>query len=196
MTSLNWWSARAPPIGPVTAPSPPARIWCRPSPPFGSGFRTFVTGLTHNEEGLPRASSAAVHDQLVRRLAAKLTNHLDLITRYEEFYADDCEIAIVAYGITARTCRDVVEEAWRRGIKAGLLRLISIWPFPEHIVARWAERVRVMLVPEMNLGQIVHPIREAAAGRCVVKPYARIGGELHTPAELLEALEALQWQPA
>lgn len=167
-----------------------------PFAPFGSGFRTFVTGLTHNEEGLPRASSAAVHDQLVRRLAAKITNHLELITRYEEFYADDCEIAVVAYGITARTCRDVVEEARRRGIKAGLLRLISIWPFPEHIVARWAERVRAMLVPEMNLGQIVHPIREAVAGRCVVKPYARIGGELHTPAELLEALEALQWQPA
>lgn len=165
-----------------------------PFAPFGAGFRVYVTGLTHNEQGLPRASSAAVHDQLVRRLAAKITTNAHLITRYEELYADDCDIAIVAYGITARTCRDVVEEARRRGVKAGLLRLISIWPFPEEVVARWAARVRAMLVPEMNLGQIVHPIREAVAGRCPVVLHSRIGGELHTPDELLEALEALARQ--
>lgn len=165
-----------------------------PFAPFGAGFRVYVTGLTHNEQGLPRASSAAVHDQLVRRLAAKITTNAHLITRYEELYADDCDVAIVAYGITARTCRDVVEEARRRGVKAGLLRLISIWPFPEEVVARWAARVRAMLVPEMNLGQIVHPIREAVAGRCPVVLHSRIGGELHTPDELLEALEALARQ--
>ncbi len=167
-----------------------------PFAPFGSGFRTYVTGLTHNEQGLPRASSAAIHDQLVRRLAAKITDHSELITRYEEFYPDDCDIAVIAYGITARTCQDVVEEARRRGIKAGLLRLISIWPFPEAVVARWAARARALLVPEMNLGQIVHPIREAVAGRCPVVLHSRIGGELHSPAELLSALEELSWQQA
>jgi 2-oxoglutarate/2-oxoacid ferredoxin oxidoreductase subunit alpha len=159
--------------------------------PFGTGFRTYVTGLTHNEQGLPRASSATIHDRLVRRLAAKITTHTEAITRYEEFYADDCDVAIIAYGITARACRDVVEEGRRRGIRVGLLRLISIWPFPEAVVTRWAARVQAILVPEMNLGQIVHPIREAVAGRCPVTLLSRIGGELHSPAELLAALEEL-----
>ncbi|NNJ11119.1 2-oxoacid:acceptor oxidoreductase subunit alpha [Chloroflexales bacterium ZM16-3] len=163
--------------------------------PFGSGYRTYVTGLTHNEQGLPRTSSPAIHDKLVRRLAAKINDHTDDIVRYEEFYADDCDVAIVAYGITARTCRDVVEEARGRGIKAGLLRLITIWPFPEALVARWAERVRAILVPEMNMGQIYHPIREAVEGRCAVRLLAKIGGELHTPTELLDALEELSCQP-
>lgn len=156
--------------------------------PFGAGFRTYVTGLTHNEQGLPRASSAAIHDRLVRRLAAKITSHADTITRYEALHTEDCEIAFIAYGITARTCRDVVAEGRRRGVKVGMLRLISIWPFPEQIVAQLAEQARAILVPEMNLGQIVHPIREAVAGRCPVTLLARIGGELHSPEELLEAL--------
>jgi 2-oxoglutarate ferredoxin oxidoreductase subunit alpha len=163
--------------------------------PFGAGYRTYVTGLTHDERGLPKASSAAIHDRLVRRLAAKITSHTDDITRYEAFHLDDCEVAIVAYGVTARTCRDVVEEGRRRGVKVGMLRLISIWPFPEAVVARLAARVGAILVPEMNLGQLVHPIREAVAGRCPVTLLSRIGGELHTPGELLAALEDLQCHP-
>lgn len=160
--------------------------------PFGSGYHTYVTGLTHNEDGLPRASSAQVHDQLVRRLSNKiLLNKADII-QYEELYPDDCDIAIVTYGITAGACRDAVTEARRRGIKVGMLRLLTIWPFAEEIVARWARQVQVMLVPEMNLGQMVHPIREAAFGECVVQLLSKIGGELHTPADILEALEKIQ----
>ncbi len=165
-----------------------------PFAPFGAGLRTYVTGLTHNEQGLPRSSSAAIHDRLVRRLAAKITSHLEAITRYEEFYLEDAEFLIIAYGITARTCRDVVEAARERGLAVGMLRLISIWPFPEALVARWAAQARAILVPEMNLGQIVHPIREAVAGQCPVVLLSRIGGELHTPAELLAALEELPCQ--
>ncbi len=176
-------------------PFQPGESLVPPFAPFGAGYRSYVTGLTHNEQGLPRTSSAAIHDQLVRRLADKINMHTDQIVRYEELYADDCDLAIVAYGITARTCRDVVEEGRRRGIKVGLLRLITVWPFPEELVARWAARVGAMLVPEMNLGQIVHPIREAVAGRCPVRLLARIGGELHSPDELLEALEELRCQP-
>ncbi|PDW03049.1 2-oxoacid:acceptor oxidoreductase subunit alpha [Candidatus Viridilinea mediisalina] len=162
--------------------------------PFGSGHRTYVTGLTHNEQGLPRSSSAEIHDKLVRRLADKINNHRDQIIRYEEFYADDCDIAIITYGITARTCRDVVEQARSKGIKVGMLRLITIWPFPDDTVARWSECVQAILVPEMNLGQMIHPIREAVAGRCKVAPLFRIGGEIHTPVEILTALEELQCQ--
>ncbi|WP_205703868.1 2-oxoacid:acceptor oxidoreductase subunit alpha [Candidatus Chloroploca sp. Khr17] len=165
-----------------------------PFAPFGAGFRTYVTGLTHNEAGLPRSASAPIHDQLVRRLADKILRNTDQIIRYEEFGAEQCEIAIIAYGITARACRDVVEEGRQRGLKVGLLRLITIWPFPDEVVAKWATRVQAILVPEMNLGQIVHPIREAVAGRCPVMLQSKIGGELHTPTEVIDALEELRCQ--
>lgn len=160
--------------------------------PFGSGYRTYITGLTHNEQGLPRASSATIHDQLVRRLADKILSHRDELTLYEELYLDDCDIAIITYGITAGASRDAVEAARDSGIKAGLLRLITIWPFPEDVIARWAGKVKAIIVPEMNLGQIVHPIKEAVAGQCEVILMPKIGGELFTPAEIVHALEGVR----
>jgi 2-oxoglutarate ferredoxin oxidoreductase subunit alpha len=156
--------------------------------PFGQGYRTYVTGLTHNEAGLPRTNSYEVHDKLVRRLADKITLDKEAFTYIEERYEDDCDIAIVAYGITSRACDDAVEEARRQGIKVGFLRLITIWPFADEVVLRWAERVGTMIVPEMNLGQLIHPIRETVAGRCEVVPHHKIGGELHTPQEILNVL--------
>lgn len=160
--------------------------------PFGAGYHTYVTGLTHNEQGLPRASSAEVHNRLVRRLADKILNNTDDIVLYEELETDDCEILLVSYGITAGVCRDVVATARQRGVKVGMLRLITIWPFAEEAVARLAQQVRMMIVSEMNMGQIIHPIREAVAGRCDVQLISKIGGALHMPAEIMEAVE--QWR--
>jgi len=160
--------------------------------PFGTGYHTYVTGLTHNEQGLPRTTSAQIHTQLVERLANKILHNQAEMTFSEEFYADDCNIALIAYGIAAGTCLDAVEEARKQGIKVGLLRLITIWPFPEELIALWATKVRVIVVPEMNLGQMVHPIKEAVAGRCAVQLLSKIGGDLHTPAEILKVLEGLQ----
>lgn len=160
-----------------------------PFAPFGKGYKTYVTGLTHNEIGLPKTNSPEIHDTLIRRLNDKVTRYRNEMTFYRESYPDDCDIAIVTYGITARPCEDALEEARSRGIRVGLLRLITVWPFPDEVIQRWAEKVRVMLVPEMNLGQIIHPIREAVAGQCKVIPVSKIGGELHTPAEILKAVE-------
>ncbi len=162
-----------------------------PFAPFGTGYRTYVTGLTHNEQGLPRTTSPQIHQHLVQRLVAKIITNQAEIIAYEELYADDCDLAVITYGLTAGACHDAVAEARRRGIRAGMLRLITIWPFADEVVARWASRVRAILVPEMNLGQMVHPIREAVAGRCVVSFLPKIGGELHLPAEITAALETL-----
>jgi 2-oxoglutarate ferredoxin oxidoreductase subunit alpha len=162
-----------------------------PFAPFGSGYRTYVTGLTHNEAGLPRTNSGEIHDKLVRRLCDKIQVNRDKMLFYEEHYADDCDVAIVAYGITARTCEDAVEMARQEGLKVGMLRLITMWPFPDDLVVQWAGRVRAVLVPEMNLGQMIHPIREAVEGRCKVIPYGKIGGEIPTPDEIKQALRGL-----
>jgi 2-oxoglutarate ferredoxin oxidoreductase subunit alpha len=160
--------------------------------PFGSGYRTYITGLTHNEQGLPRTTSAPIHERLVRRLVDKILLNKDEMTYLDELSFDDCEVGIVCYGITAGTCRDAVEQARSRGIKVGMLRLVTIWPFPEEVVARWAEKVHTLLMPEMNLGQMVHPMKEAVAGRCEVVLLPKIGGELHNPAEILDVLEKVR----
>jgi 2-oxoglutarate ferredoxin oxidoreductase subunit alpha len=157
--------------------------------PFGDGYHTYVTGLTHNEEGLPRTNSTEIHTNLVHRLCDKIQLNKAEMTFYTETYADDCDIAIVTYGISARGCEDALEEARRRGIKVGMLRLITIWPFPDELIQAWARRVRAIIVPEMNLGQIIHPIREAVSGTCNVISLPKIGGEIHTPGEILDALE-------
>jgi 2-oxoglutarate ferredoxin oxidoreductase subunit alpha len=157
--------------------------------PFGTGYHTYVTGLTHNEQGLPRSTSTVIHERLLNRLADKILLYRDELTYVEEWYADDCDVALITYGIVAGACRDAVELARQRGIRVGMLRLITVWPLPDEIVIRWAERTRALLVPEMNMGQIVHPIREAVAGRCPVVSLPKIGGALHTPAELVQALE-------
>jgi 2-oxoglutarate/2-oxoacid ferredoxin oxidoreductase subunit alpha len=157
--------------------------------PFGAGYHTYVTGLTHNEAGLPRTNSPEIHQNLIQRLVDKIQAHRSEMTFYVESYADDCDIAIVSYGITARACEDALEQARARGLKVGMLRLVTIWPFAEEVVRAWAERVRVMVVPEMNLGQMIHPIREVVAGTCEIVSLPKIGGEIHTPGEILAALE-------
>ncbi len=157
--------------------------------PFGSGYKTYVTGLTHNEVGLPRTTTPEIHDRLVRRLSDKIIQNKAEFTFYEEKYADDCDVAIVAYGITARACEDAIEQARQKGINVGMLRLITMWPFPDEVITRWAEKARVLLVPEMNLGQVIHPIKEIIGGKCEVVLFPKIGGEIHTPEEILKELE-------
>jgi len=158
---------------------------------FGNGYQTYVTGLTHNEVGLPRTNSPEIHANLVNRLADKVLSAQNDYTYYQESYADDCDVALIAYGITARACEDAIEEARAKGLKVGMLRPITIWPFPEDVILRWAERVKTLIVPEMNRGQMIHPIREAVAGKCEVRSLSKIGGEIHTPGEILAALEGV-----
>jgi 2-oxoglutarate ferredoxin oxidoreductase subunit alpha len=155
--------------------------------PFGSGYRTYVTGLTHNEKGLPVTDDPEVHTRLVTRKVEKITRAREEITMYEEKYMDDCDIAVVSYGITARSASTAVEMARKEGIKAGFFRMISIWPFPRSQMKTLGETVKKIFVPEMNLGQMVHPIREYSCAETVLLP--KIGGEVHKPQEILHILK-------
>lgn len=155
--------------------------------PFGSGYKTDVTGLTHNEQGLPVTDNAEVHTRLVTRIVEKITKDREKITLYEEKYTDDCDIAVVSYGITSRSALTAVEMARKKGIKAGYFRMISVWPFPRKQMKKLGETVKRIYVPEMNLGQMVHPIREYSCTECI--PISKIGGEVHLPTEILHALK-------
>lgn len=154
---------------------------------FGEGYRFHATGLTHDEHGYPKTSSSEVQEQLVKRLCDKIRKNADRIIRVEETMVNDADVVVVAYGIVARAALSAVRKAREEGIKAGLLRLITLWPFPEKHVAKIAKRVKKIIVPEMNCGQMVREI-ERAAKETPVAFLSKLGEEPHTPTEILEAI--------
>ncbi|WP_297465591.1 2-oxoacid:acceptor oxidoreductase subunit alpha [Thermococcus sp.] len=157
-----------------------------PMPIFGKGYRTYVTGLTHDEHGRPRTVEPEVHQRLISRIFRKILDHRDEIISYETFELDDAEIAIISTGIVSRSAIRAVKILRERGVKAGLLKLHTIWPFDFEVIEELAERVRKIYVPEMNMGQLYHLVREGANGKADVELIAKIGGEVHTPMEIAE----------
>jgi 2-oxoglutarate ferredoxin oxidoreductase subunit alpha len=155
---------------------------------FGEGYRFHATGLTHNEHGFPQTSSTEVQTQLVNRLCDKIQKNADKIIRVEEVMMNDAEFVVVAYGIVARAALSAVRKARQNGIKAGLLRLITLWPFPEKQVAKAAAKAKEIVVPEMNCGQMVREV-ERAAKTTPVTFLSKLGEEPHTPMEILEAIK-------
>lgn len=159
-------------------------------PVFGTGYRTYVTGLTHNAMGLPSTDKQKDHEELIERITTKISDDRDKLTMVERLHLDDAKTAFVTYGATARSAEQAMEMGRDKGIKVGLLRLKLVWPFPIKIIQELAGQVDKIIVPEMNLGQIVHPIREYAEGQCRVVSAQKIGGEMHFPEELYKYLEA------
>ena len=154
---------------------------------FGEGYRFHATGLTHDEQGYPRTSSSEVQSKLIRRLCEKIKKNSSKIVKVEETMLDDADVVVLAYGIVARAALSAIRKAREKGIKAGLLRLITLWPFPEEHVARVAEQAKVIVVPEMNCGQIVREV-ERVAKETPVAFLSKLGEEPHTPMEILDAV--------
>ena len=159
--------------------------------PFGTGYRWHVTGLVHNEVGFPDGSPAATK-KCLDRLHEKIYNNLDDISLYENYRMDDAEIAIVAYGGTARTAYASIDEARAKGIKVGMFRPITMWPFPEKQIAELAGKVKQIIVAEMNYGQYVLEVERAVAGKVPVVFHGKYDSEAITPAELLATIEGLK----
>ncbi len=156
---------------------------------FGSGYRTYVTGLTHNEKGFPATDKQPDHERLVRRITEKISDDADKLVMVEEMNLDDADIAFVTYGATARPAESAMEMGRKNGMKVGLLRLKLVWPFPDKLITKLAKNVDKIIVPEMNLGQIFHPVSEYACKHCEVVSAPKIGGEMHLPMELYKYLE-------
>jgi 2-oxoglutarate ferredoxin oxidoreductase subunit alpha len=153
----------------------------------GDGHRFHVTGLTHDERGFP-AMNWRAQERLVRRLVEKIRRNSDQIVRYEERDLEGAEVVLVAYGITSRVAMRALEMAREEGLKAGLLRPIVVWPFPEKRIRELAEKVKAFVVVEMNYGQMVYEVERCAAGkaRTILVPHG--GGTVHDPAAILEAI--------
>lgn len=155
---------------------------------FGDGYRVHITGLTHDERGYPVMDDVA-QKEMTERLVRKIQDNVDKIIRYQTFALDDAEVAIVAYGISARSAMRAVHEARDRGLRVGLLKLDTVWPFPETLIHDLAGSVRAMIMPEINLGQMVLELERCARGRCLVRLVPHAGGSVHSPRTILSAVE-------
>ncbi|MBN1825338.1 MAG: 2-oxoacid:acceptor oxidoreductase subunit alpha [Candidatus Eisenbacteria bacterium] len=153
----------------------------------GDGYRIHSTGLTHDERGYPMMT-AEVQDRLVRRLKDKIEKNADDIIDVESNRLDDAEVVVLSYGITSRVARAAVDAARAEGIRVGELRLVTVWPFPEKLVRELAERVSAIVVPEINLGQVVLEAERVVGGRAAVLPVTHAGGWVHDPAAILGAI--------
>jgi 2-oxoglutarate ferredoxin oxidoreductase subunit alpha len=170
-----------PPFGEDTSDGVP------PMPKFGDGENLLVTGSTHDPWGYRKTQDSNVHQTLVHRLNRKVIDHADEIAKVESYWMDDAEIAVIAYGFTARAAYHAVQSFRDRGKKVGMIRLITIWPFPEKAMTELTGNIETILIPEMNLGQVAHETE-----RLVDVPITRlpqVNGEVMTPAPILEALE-------
>ena len=156
---------------------------------LGSEYQFYATGLTHDERGYP-SDKEDIQINLIRRLANKILHHIDMIVEYEEFMLDDADICVISYGTPSRSARRAIKDARQQGMKAGLLRLKTVWPFPGKLVADIAARVKHIIVPEQNMGQVYNLVR-AEAGTTPVHLMAKPAGMPQSPQEILQKIREL-----
>ncbi|MDH5460881.1 MAG: 2-oxoacid:acceptor oxidoreductase subunit alpha [Candidatus Bathyarchaeota archaeon] len=156
----------------------------------GEGYAFTTTGLTHDEKGYPDMTPEA-QEKLIRRLNDKIRKHREKIVEVKEEEMDDAEIAVVSYGQVSRPAKRAVKMAREKGIKAGSIKLVTIWPFAEHIISKWAKQVDYFLVPELNYGQIYLQVKREAAVYAETILLARMGGRLITPEEIYQEIRRI-----
>jgi 2-oxoglutarate ferredoxin oxidoreductase subunit alpha len=160
----------------------------RGMPALGDGYRVHVTGLTHDERGYP-VIDAATQQRTVPRLVEKINRNAERIIEVERTDMEGADAVIVCYGISARSSLGALRMAQEKGLRVGMLRLITVWPFPETILRELAETVRGFIVPEINLGQIVREVERAVGRDVPVRPVSHAGGGIHDPNDIVRAVE-------
>jgi 2-oxoglutarate/2-oxoacid ferredoxin oxidoreductase subunit alpha len=153
----------------------------------GEGYKFHVTGLTHDERGYPNMTPQT-QDTLIRRLQSKIHHAADRITLLEAENLDTAEVVVVSYGITSRVAQRAIETARQQGIRVGKLRLITCWPFPEKRIRELSATVKAFVVPELNLGQMVHEVERAAIGKAKTYAVPHAGGSVHRPEDILKVI--------
>jgi 2-oxoglutarate ferredoxin oxidoreductase subunit alpha len=152
----------------------------------GDGYRVHTTGLTHDENGFPTQNPERV-DAVMTRLLGKLERHAGLIESCECLECDDAEILITTIGISARAAKAAVKSARKKGIRAGLFRPVTLWPFPEDALRKAAKGAKKIIVPEMNAGQLGLEIERICAAP--VSMLTRKDGVAISPAQILRRIE-------
>jgi 2-oxoglutarate ferredoxin oxidoreductase subunit alpha len=158
---------------------------------MGSGYRFNITGLTHDKMGFP-TNRADETQWKMDRLKAKIDEHRADLIEVEEEFLDDAEIVIFSYGAAARSSQQAVRQVRESGIKAGLLRPTTVWPFPDEAVQQVLAKAKVMVVAEINQGQLIGEVLRVNRTNCRVVPVQRYDGEILTPAEIVKVLQEVK----
>jgi 2-oxoglutarate ferredoxin oxidoreductase subunit alpha len=162
-----------------------------PFPNIGEGYGICVSPYTHNSKGY--ASTAQdIQEKMAKRLTYKITKNLDKLVRVERQMMEDAEFAVIAYGGNARPAMAAVEMARERGMRVGFFRPIIAWPFPDGEVLRVAEKVKTILVCELNIdGQLAREVSRASKGKAEVYHLGSGGVEPHLPSQIFDEIRRL-----
>jgi len=160
-----------------------------PMPAFGEGERLLVTGSTHDAYGFRKTDDPQIQAGLVERINQKILKNSKTIVETEDHFLEEAEMGLIAYGFTARTSLYVVKRLRKEGRKIGLLRLKTLWPFPEEGVRGASKKVKKLIVPEMNQGQVAGEVRKYSA--CDVISLGQTNGEVIQPETILETLRKI-----
>ncbi|MBD1401404.1 2-oxoacid:acceptor oxidoreductase subunit alpha [Pelovirga terrestris] len=157
---------------------------------YGSDYRFHVTGLNKAEDGFPTTKAELVDAEERRQIRkVECPEARADIESNEEYLIDDAEVVVLAYGSTSRSARYAVNELREQGIKAGMFRPITLWPFPEQRVAQIGEQVKAIVVPEMNLGQMIFEVERVVKNSCKLAGVHRVDGDPLTPSQIIDQVK-------
>ena len=160
-------------------------------PTFGQGYNVLVDGQLHNEIGTRAGHDPKISGQLMERLCRKITDHAHDLVDVESLSTEDADTLVIAYGSVARSADSAVKTARSQGLKAGLMKLKILWPFPDETIRAAVQGIKKIIVPEMNIGKISREIERLTDGAQQVVALTKLGGEMHTPEEILSAIKSV-----
>jgi len=155
---------------------------------FGDGYRYHVTGLTHDIRGFPTSRPDEI-GPFISRLHRKISQHFSEIQIAEFYETEDAEITMIAYGCVARSAKRAMILAREKGLKVGLLKLMTVWPFMRSAVEKILQTSKYLLIPEMNMGQISREVKRVSRDTARVFTLNKVDGTIITPDELLDRIQ-------
>jgi 2-oxoglutarate ferredoxin oxidoreductase subunit alpha len=158
---------------------------------YGTGYKFHVTGLNKMQDGFPTTKADVVQAEEERQVR-KVNANVDDIVQFEEYMLDDAEVVVVAYGSTSRSARYAVNVAREQGIKAGMFRIKTFWPFPDKQIKALAQKAKGFIVPEMNLGMCSIEIERNVQGKAPVLGIFRVDGEPINPDQIVEKIKEVK----
>ena len=158
---------------------------------FGTGYKFHVTGLNKLPDGFPTTKAEYVQAEEERQVR-KVDANVDDIVQFEEYQLEDADIVVVAYGSTSRSARYAVNAAREQGIKAGMFRIKTFWPFPDKQIKALAQKAKAFIVPEMNLGMASIEVERNAQGKAPVLGINRVDGEPISPDQIVEKMKEVK----
>lgn len=158
--------------------------------PFGTGYRYHITGLFHDETGFP-SNSTVNAAKMLDHMMHKISDNYDDIIKSESYLLEDAEHVIIAYGSTARSARSAVNKLRNEGLKIGMFRPLTLWPFAHREVSALAKRAKNIFVAEMNLGQYKLEVERVVKSDAPVHFYGKGNGEVVTPIELANYIKGV-----